>query len=126
MKKIIVTAFICGALSLMSGVALAENISSTQPIIGSDLCIHPQDWQITDRFPDVVLTCAAKRVTCTLVDLSGGIVNDNFWEIIDWSFTKSNGAQLSNQCTAYPMNPHCDFNTPRTTCAALYSTQMTH
>ncbi len=83
-------------------------------------CTQPIAWVKSKNFHlNAVKYC--QNIRCELVDYSGGVPNQNFWETIVWTFSQGGEIIATNQCTAYPMNPLCDFNMPRTTCAALYS-----
>lgn len=121
MKKIIV---------IIAAICAATNISNVfanrhSKIIGPDLCVQAHNWKLSKHFHfNAVLYC--KKIKCTLINSSGGVVNKNFWEKIDWTFLKSGTAIATGQCNAYPMNPACDSGTPHHTCAVLYLQHVIH
>ena len=93
-------------------------------IYASDACTQPSNWTPSNKWHfNAVFNCHDTR--CTLVDRSGGVPDpdprkNNYWNNIYWTFSRNGIPIASDQCTAFPLNPACDFNEPRHTCAALY------
>ncbi len=119
MKKVMATIF--AALSISSAFVYADSKQATMNV---NLCAEPANWKLPTKWHlNAIAQC--QQIKCTLIDESGGVPDpdprkNTFWENIAWTFSEKGTPVNTGECKAFPMDPTCDFNTPRHTCAALF------